>query len=102
MNINIIAVVLGRLAVIYIWIVITLVCVVVPVLLVVYLVGLAKRSKGFGNEWKLFRMELGKLSDEVSELRRELKSYTGKKGGEYVCSESEKVNSKKEKERKNQ
>lgn len=82
MNINIIAVVLGQLAGVYIWIVITLVCVVVPVLLVVYLVGLAKRLKSFGNEWKLFRMELGKLGDEVSELRGELKSYTGKKGDE--------------------
>ena len=79
MNINILAVVFGRLAGIYIWIVITLVCVVVPVLVVVYLVGLAKRLKSFGNERKLFRMELGKLGDEVSKLREELKTYTGRK-----------------------
>jgi hypothetical protein len=73
MNVNVIAVVLQRLAVIYIFVVMALVFVGVPVLVFVYLLGLNKRLKNKSREWKLFRMEFGKLADEVQQLRQQLK-----------------------------
>jgi hypothetical protein len=73
MNIDVIGMLFPRLATIYIFVVIALVFVGVPVLIIIYLLGLNKRLKNASREWKLFRMEHGKLAEEVQQLRQELK-----------------------------
>ncbi len=71
MNANVIAVVLQRLAVIYIWVVMALVFVGVPLLIIIYQLGLNKRLKNMSRNWKLSRMELGKLADELQQVRKQ-------------------------------
>ena len=73
MNVDVICMLFPRLAGIYIFVVMALVFVGVPVLVIVYLLGLNKRLKNVSREWKLFRMESGKLAEEVQQLRQELK-----------------------------
>ncbi len=79
MNVDAIGMVLPRLAAIYIWVIIALVFVGVPVLIIIYLLGLAKRQRNMGKEWKLFRIELGKLADEIQRLRQESNGNSQKK-----------------------
>ena len=66
---------------IFIWLVIALVLVGVPVAVICWAVSLRKRSRNACNEFKLFRMELSKLADEVGQLRQELEAAVEKKGG---------------------
>jgi len=78
MDSSIIASLPGWLAGIYIWIVAGLVFIVLPALIIVYLLGLSKRLRNTGREWKLLRMDLSKLSEEVHLLRQELKNVSNK------------------------
>ena len=71
MNVDLIAVILPWLATIYIWVVMALAFVGVPVLIIIYLLGLNKRLKNMSREWKLFRMESGKLADELQQVRKQ-------------------------------
>jgi len=73
MNFGVIAVVLQRLAGIYIWVVMVLVYVVVPASVIIYLIGLGKRLRNIGREWKLFRIEFSKLADQVEQIQKQLK-----------------------------
>ena len=59
---------------VFIWIVIILVYVSVPVLIISLMIRLVKYLKTAGNERKLLRLELGKLADEVQQIRQELKA----------------------------
>ena len=79
MNFDVIGMMFPQLAGIYILVVMALVFVGVPVLVVVYLLGLNKRLKNASREWKLFRMEHGKLAEEVQQLRQELKGGSEQK-----------------------
>ena len=69
-------------ATIFIWIVAALVFVGIPVAVICWAISLRKRSRNAYNEFKLFRMELSKLADEVQRLRQELNDGSEKKGGE--------------------
>ena len=62
------------LAGVFIWIVIILVYVSVPVLIISLMIRLVKYLKTAGNERKLLRLELGKLADEVQQIRQDLKA----------------------------
>jgi hypothetical protein len=73
MNVDVIGMWFPRLATIYIFVVMALVFVGVPVLIVVYLLGLNKRLKNMSRDWKLSKFELGKLAEEVQQLRQQLK-----------------------------
>lgn len=95
MNVNVIDVVLSWLATIYIFVVMALVFVVVPVLVVVYLLGLNKRLKNMSREWKLFRMDSGKLAEEVQQLRQQLKGTDPRATSVDSESENEKEREKK-------
>ena len=97
MNIDVIGMLFPRLAAIYILVVIALVFVGVPVLIIVYLLGLNKRLKNASREWKLFRMEHGKLAEEVQQLRQQLKDTDPR--ATSVNSESDNENEK-EREKK--
>ena len=58
---------------VFMFIVIILVYVGVPVLIISLMIRLVKYLKTAGNERKLLRLELGKLADEVQQMRQELK-----------------------------
>ena len=73
MNVDVIGMLFPHLSTIYIFVVMALVFVVLPVLVVVYLLGLNKRLKNMSRDWKLSKIELGKLADEVQQMRQELK-----------------------------
>jgi len=62
------------LAGVFIFIVMMLVYVGVPVLIISLMIRLVKYLKTAGNERKLLRLELGKLADEVQQIRQELKA----------------------------
>ena len=47
------------------------------VLVISFLIRMVKYFKKSGNEQHLIRMELGKLADEVQQLRQELKEVKG-------------------------
>lgn len=46
----------------------------IPVLVISFLIRMVKYFKKAGNEQKLIRLELGKLADEVQQIRQELRS----------------------------
>ncbi len=76
MSVNVLAVirsVWGPIAAIYIWIVIALIFVGIPVAIIAWMISFRKRLRNANKERKLFRMELGKLAEEVQLLRKELK-----------------------------
>ena len=73
MNVDVIGMLFPRLATIYIWVVMALVFVGVPLLIIIYLLGLNKRLKNMSRNWKLSRMEVGKLAEEVQQIRQGLK-----------------------------
>jgi hypothetical protein len=95
MNVNVIGMLFPRLATIYIFVVMALVFVGVPVLVVLYLLGLNKRLKNMVKEWKLYRMDSGKLADEIQQLRQELKTTVPRATSANSDSEKEEERDKK-------
>ena len=65
---------INSLAGVFIFIVMMLVYVGVPVLIISLMIRLVKYLKTAGNERKLLRLELGKLADEVQPIRQDLKA----------------------------
>ncbi len=55
------------------------VCVFILYLIIVGLIKLIKYLGSAGRDQKLMRMELGKLADEVQQIRQELKTSTEQK-----------------------
>lgn len=51
----------------------------IPVLVISFLIRTVRYFKTAGNEQKLIRMELGKIADEVQQLRHELKGVKDSK-----------------------
>lgn len=56
-----------------VWILYLIICISIPVLIISMLVRMVRYFTTAANERKLLRLELGKLADEVQQLRRELK-----------------------------
>ena len=60
------------LAGVFVWILVLLFWVGVPVLIIIYLLGLSRRLRNVNKEWKLLRIEVGKLAEEVRLIREKL------------------------------
>ena len=74
MQIYAIAAIFSRLAGYYLIFVAGLVFVGIPIAAICWAISFRKRFRNAGNEFKLFRMELSKLADEIKQLRQELKT----------------------------
>lgn len=61
---------------IFIWLVIALVVIGIPILIIISLIRVGKYLTARKQEQKLFRIEVGKLAEEVHQLRQDLKAKT--------------------------
>jgi len=54
----------------------------IPVLVISFLIRMVKYFKKSGNEQKMIRLELGKIADEVQQLRQELRGVKATESSE--------------------